>query len=304
MTWEGLSMRLKNLDLVIAMTIAVVNVVWALLPSRPAIIGIILALPLVFVMPGYTLVEALFHKRSLDTSHRLLLSLGLSLTIDVLGGFILNMLPIGLQAISWAVLLGLLTTVFSLWVAYLRRGGQLNRTQLVNLRITIYEYLLLVLAAIVAILSILYATIGAAHQPYPGFTQLWMLPAVQTGKSCTVHLGIRSFESTPVTYRITMTVQGIPTASWSTIALAPQEQWSRAVPISSKLTNEVHVAAQLYRLDKPETVYRNVEATLYGCPALQTTPTAYSGLNRIYNTTYSSHTSEPHNKYASYQDRP
>src|SRR6266487_3588085 len=98
MTWEGSSMRLKNLDLIVAVTIAAMNVVWALLPGRTPVIGTVLALPLVFVLPGYSLTEAMFYKRTVETSHRLLLSLVLSLAIDILGGLILNMLPAGLQA--------------------------------------------------------------------------------------------------------------------------------------------------------------------------------------------------------------
>src|SRR2546421_12992924 len=120
MMWGSLPMRLKNLDLIVTMIIAGLNVLYTLLPSRIPVIGIILALPLVFVLPGYTLTEALFHKRSLDDSHRLVLSLALSLAIDILGGFILNMLPGGLQAISWTVLLGLITAIFTLLAAYLR----------------------------------------------------------------------------------------------------------------------------------------------------------------------------------------
>src|SRR5436190_946560 len=127
-------MRLKNLDLIVTITLAAMNVIWALLPSRIPIVGIILALPLVFVLPGYTLTETLFHKRSLDVSHRLVLSLGLSLAIDILGGFILNLLPGGLQALSWAALLGLFTAVFSLVVAYLRRGAGMNVARPVSFR--------------------------------------------------------------------------------------------------------------------------------------------------------------------------
>src|SRR5437588_10406582 len=107
-------MRLKNLDLIAAVFIAALNVLWAVLPSRPPVIGIILALPLVLVLPGYTLTEALFRKRPLDAPNRLLFSLGLSLAIDIFCGFILNLLPTGLQAISWAVFLALLTAVLSL----------------------------------------------------------------------------------------------------------------------------------------------------------------------------------------------
>lgn len=278
-------MRLKNLDLIAAMSIAVLNVVWVLLPSHIPVIGIILSLPLVFVLPGYTLTEALFQKRSLDVPHRLLFSLGLSLAIDILSGLILNMLPAGLQAISWAVFLGLLIVAFSLLVAYLRRGVLMNGAQLPRFRITIYACILFGLATIVATLSVLYAAIGAARQPYPGFTQLWMLPAGQAGKSCAVRFGVRSFEATPVTYRITMTMGGARATTWPSIVLAPQAEWGRLVPIPPGTTDSVSVEAQLYRVDKPQAVYRKVNLTLHNCPTSQVTPTPYPALANAYNGT-------------------
>ena len=65
---EGSSMRLKNLDLIGSIFFAALSVGWAQLPSRPLIIGIILAVPLIFVLPGYTLTQVLFRKQSLDSS--------------------------------------------------------------------------------------------------------------------------------------------------------------------------------------------------------------------------------------------
>src|SRR5439155_15277365 len=175
MTWEDSSMRLRNLDLIVTMVIVAMNIGWALLPWHIPVIGIILALLLVFVLPGYMLTELVFQKRSLDVSHRLIFSLGLSLAIDILGGLILNLLPAGLHEISWAVLLGLLTVVFSLLVAYLRRGAAMNGARPLRFRFSIYGFILFGLATVIAVLSILYAALGAIQQPHTGFTQLWML---------------------------------------------------------------------------------------------------------------------------------
>src|ERR1700676_5175553 len=160
-------MRRNNLDLLVIAFIAVLNIVWALLPNRPALIGTILALPLVFVLPGYTLTEALFYQKMLNGTHRLVLSLGLSLALAILGGLLLNVLPIGLQAQSWAMFLGLITTVFSLVAAYFRRGVQLTGTRRLRLGFSIPAYLV-VLAITMAILSVLYAGIGVEQQPHPG----------------------------------------------------------------------------------------------------------------------------------------
>ncbi len=255
-------MRQKNLDLVVALIIVVLNILVVLLPDRaPIVIGLVLALPLVFVLPGYTLTEALFYRRLLNASHRLVLSVGLSLAIDILGGFVLNISPAGLRAISWVVLLGLLTTAFSLLVAYLRRGALWSRIQPVEFRFTFYPYIVFGLAITLTLFAILYSTMSAEQQKYPGFTQLWMLPVVQSGKGCAVRLGIDSFESTSATYRVTVTMEGVQVSAWSSIVLAPHSSWVQLLPITPKSDGNIYVEARLYQADKPETVYRKVNVT-------------------------------------------
>lgn len=256
-------MRLKNVDLLLAMVTVAMNMLWVLLPGRIPVIGIMLALPLVFVLPGYGLTEVMFHKRSLDAAHRLTSSLALSLAIVILSGFILNILPVGLHAISWAMFLGILTMIFSLWVAILRRRTQISEMRIPKLHLALHEYILFGLAVIVAILSIQYSAVGVEHQPHPGFTQLWMLPTKQVNNSCAVSVGVQSFETTSVTYRIVMTINGSQVNTWSSIVLSPQEEWIQAVSIKPGAAQNTYIEARLYRADKPEIVYRNVHLTFH-----------------------------------------
>ena len=114
-------MRLKNSDVFVACGIVLLNVVALLLPYKVLWVSILLALPLVFFVPGYMLIVVLTHTRRLDVFQRLTLSLGLSITLDILGGFLLNMLPVGLRTQSWVMLLSCLTCLFALAVLYLRR---------------------------------------------------------------------------------------------------------------------------------------------------------------------------------------
>ena len=278
-------MRLKNLDLIVTVVIAALNVTWALLPIDVSVMRIILSLPLIFVLPGYTLSEALFHKRSRNASERILFSLGLSLAIDILSGLFLNILPVGLQARSWTTLLGLLTLVFSLLAAFLRRGVPVSGARPLRGRFGIYPGILFGLAIVVAILSVAYAAFGATHQQYPGFTQLWILPEISTGKSCAVRLGVRSFESTSERYRLTMTANGDSIEAWPALTLGPQQEWFHLVPITPGIAKNIIVKAQLYRLDKPEAVYRTVNLTLYSCPTSQVAPTSHPSLASAYNGT-------------------
>jgi uncharacterized membrane protein len=253
----------KYLDLTMAVTVALLNALWVLLHSGILVVGIILALPLVLVLPGYTLSEVLFRKRSLNPPERLVLSLGLSLAIDILSGLFLNLLPVGLQAASWATLLGLLTIFFSLLAAYLRRGvpGSGSGARPLQFHLSVYQGILFGLAISVAILSFAYAAFGVAQQPYPGFTQFWMLPEAQAGKSCVVRLGVRSFESTPVTFHLAITANGEHLSELPPFSLAPQKEWNRLVTVAPMATAEIYVEAQLYRLDKPGAVYREVHLT-------------------------------------------
>ena len=257
-------MQKRNFDLLLIVTIALANIIWALLPSHPLVIGIILALPLVFWLPGYALTEALFFKHSFNGFYRFITILALSLSIDILSGFILNIFPVGLQASSWAVFLGLFSALFSLLVAYLRRGSSISKVQLPKPRLRIHEYVLLGLSIVGAILSIQYSAMSTVQQTRPDFTQLWMLPSPQANNNCAVRLGIRSFQTTSQTYRITMAVNGTQVDTWSSIVLAPQEKWERLVPISSTSPSNVYVEAWLYKLEKPETVYHEVHMTLKG----------------------------------------
>jgi uncharacterized membrane protein len=287
-------MREKNLDLIGAIFFTLLCVGWAQLPSRPLIVGIMLAVPLVLVLPGYTLTQVLFRKRSLDpltdTANNLTLqprlridhpvsavdyiifSLGLSLAIDVVMGFILNLFPMGLQLQSWTISLGLLTSAFALLATYRRRRYNVKFEKISMPRISIYKCLVLGLAIVVAFVAVWFST-TRQPQPQTSFTQFWMLPSTQANNSCAVQIGVHSYEPTSVTYRIVMAINGTQVISWPSIFLATQQEWDRLVPINPVATGSMFVDARLYRLDKPEAVYREVHVTLPSCPTLRSAPT-------------------------------
>ena len=272
-------MRLKNFDLIGVIFLVIINVGWTQLPSRPLIIGIILAVPLIFVLPGYTLTQALLCRQSPAPSSNLILrpslkigqpvsavdhiilTLGLSMTIDVIIGFILNVFPIGLRALSWTISLGLVTTVFTLLAAYLRRRNHVKIEKIPRLHINIYKCVLIGLAILVAAVAIWFSVIRPSATQ-ADFTQLWMLPSNQATNSCAVRIGVQSFEATSVTYRITVAVNGAQVNTWPSVVLAPHEEWKQLVPIPLLSTNSVYVETRLYKLDRPETVYRDVHLIL------------------------------------------
>ncbi|HYT45994.1 MAG TPA: DUF1616 domain-containing protein [Methylomirabilota bacterium] len=275
-------MPLKNLDLIGAIFIVAINVGWTQVPNHLLVIGIIFALPLIFILPGYTFTQTLFRKRSSapDSSSNLILrpslkigqpvnaadhiifSLGLSMAIDVVVGFALNVLPIGLQALSWTLSLGLITTVFALLAAFLRRKDIMKVARIPRPRLTIYECLLFGLAILVAAAAVWFSVIRPPATQ-ADFTQFWMLPSNETANSCAVRIGVQNHESTTVEYRVVVTVNGSVLGIWSSVVLAPQAEWDQFVSLPLRTANTTHIEGQLYQSNKPATVYRKVDLTLH-----------------------------------------
>ncbi len=304
-------MRRRNLDLVAAITLAAASIALALLPDRLPFVGTLLALPLVFALPGYTLTQALFRSHAGNSSpnqpgdlilpprlltgysfgafDHLVFSLGLSLVNDILVGFLLNLLPIGLQWQSWSLTLGLLTLVFAL-IALIRRlfpSSSRARESHTPARAaqappppinpspaptstgsgrrkhhSFKEVGLLSAALLIAGLALWLAMVRPP-QPQPSFTQFWMLPMAQANHSCAVQVGVQSFETAPETYDLQVMSGSTLVFTQSLISLGTQ-QWNHVVSISNARGSQF-VDARLYRLDRPGTVYREVHLTLHEC---------------------------------------
>jgi uncharacterized membrane protein len=272
-------MRRKHLDLIIALVIAAVNVGWILLPNRPVIGTILCGLPLILLVPGYTLTEALFVQQSdaatvsrigilrpFGTSDRLVLSLGLSLALVIIDGLLLSILPMGLVQPSWAVSLAVLSTVFSLIALYRRRAMSTNTSQKGSarlLRFTFYEGLLFLLTLVIVVSAFLYSTLAAQQQQQQStFTQFWMVQAKQTNHSCAVLIGIQSFEASSTQYKVVLLANGSQLHNWPAVTLAPKQQWYQSVTLNSGDIESAYIDAQLYRLDKPGSIYRETHITL------------------------------------------
>ena len=82
-----------------------------------------LSLPFVLFLPGYAFSAALLPDGRTGLAERLALSIGLSIAIAALGGLLLNVLPAGLTAGSWRLLL-LGVTLTAAAFAFLRRNAR------------------------------------------------------------------------------------------------------------------------------------------------------------------------------------
>jgi uncharacterized membrane protein len=254
-------MRQHNKDLFLILTIAIITIVWTCLPVNFVVMGIVLALSLVLLAPGYLLLELLAQKWEHDGTTRLLLSIGLSLSIDVLGGFLLNIIPVGLTTLTWSVFLGALTIAGALLCMVKRCRWQMQRGQKQRDLPSRYEFLLLTLTVYVVIFAFLYMASSITNQKHQGFTQFWLLLDNHLSPLCTIQLGIESSETVTTTYQVEVKENNQHAAHWSSIRLAPQQKWQSQLPlaINRAQTTQLPIEADLYRQQEPNSVYRTVK---------------------------------------------
>ena len=93
------------------------------------VFGVLLAL----VLPGYALSAAVFRMRSVRTAERAALTLGISLSVAVLGGLVLDALPSGLETQTWLFLLGGVTVIASM-IALWRRTRHASAMRILESR--------------------------------------------------------------------------------------------------------------------------------------------------------------------------
>ncbi len=121
-----LPMRFLDDLLAIGLATGVLLVLLVLFPHTP--LRIVLGLPFVLFFPGYTLISALYPRRSdLEGIERLALSLGLSLAVTPLVGLVLNYTPWGIRLVPILGALTLFIAACSLVAGFKRR--QLSETE-------------------------------------------------------------------------------------------------------------------------------------------------------------------------------
>lgn len=260
-------MKYRSTDMlaVIALTCIAITLTCTVPTSNVAVR--ILTLPLVFFLPGYALTALLFSEQIQGIVERVAFSLGSSLILVILSGLLLNLTPSGLSSGSWIALPGIITLMASVAVLLRRqRQGQSAATpQRVGSRygFTVGQGVLLTLAALIIGGALTLSITGAQQQPYPGFTQLWMLPAGGAQAKETVRLGVKNMEKTTMEYRLVVNMGSKTIKQWSLLDLRVGENWQTTLVVPTVGQNSpVLVEALLYRQNAPTTPYRHVELWL------------------------------------------
>jgi uncharacterized membrane protein len=248
----------KSIDIFIVIISTLIMGVLAILaiPAR------IVTIPLVLLLPGYALLAALFPKRSLGFAETFVFTLCLSLIVVMLGGFILNLLPPGLNTISWAIFSGCFTLTASA-IALIRRARQNftspGQPHPLSIALTTRQALFLGLAGVVVCAAIVLSIVGAKQQPRAGFTQLWMLPTTGKQTGASIQLGMNNQEATIMNYTLTVDMNGKVVKTWSSIHLGPDMQWNTTLRLDrTGIARSTKVEAMLYRNDAPTKIYRHV----------------------------------------------
>lgn len=216
------------------------------------------ALPLVLFLPGYAISAALFPPRSLGVPERLLFSLGLSVSVTALAGLALNWTPWGLQTNTWAITLAAMVVAASA-IAWRRRQTAAITNAPVDLKFKprLRDGLLLGLAFLVMGAAIGLTRLPVEPKDVAGYTTLWMIPAA-TGRSTDFQLGLTSAEFTETRYRLQVSVSDRVVQDWPELSLKPGEVWETTIGLQNDQVVSGPIAAELYRLDDPTTVYRHV----------------------------------------------
>jgi len=217
-----------------------------------------IALGLVFVLflPGYSLIAALFPKRSdLSGIERVALSFGLSIAVVPLIGLALNYMPWGIRLypilISLVVFIGAMTVVA--W--YRRRRLAPEERFHIELQSRLHSVRrswagqgrwdrILTVLLVVAILGAIVTLGYVIAKPKVGerFTQFYILGPegkaegypreVTLGQSASVILGIANHEHQPTSYGVEIVIDGQKVGALGPITLAHEEEREEKVSFS------------------------------------------------------------------------
>ena len=247
----------RPLDLLAAVALACAAVAVAFVPAVSSPVRVLLALPLVFVLPGYAFTAVAFTRNERWSAEGAAFTLGSSLALTILTGLVLNYTPGGLERRTWAVALAGITVVAAT-VGFVkeRRSEQTPRRlewpALKATRLVLFSLAFLVTAAALGISRL--GAIQAEHKSK--FTQLWMLPT--QAKSASVQIGIANDEGSVKSYRLVLRAGNDRLESWPSIVVRPGERWVKTIQLPHELTMETRLEADLYRAAKPGTLYRRV----------------------------------------------
>jgi len=234
--------KIKSVYLLYSINIlmAVLILIIVFLPNN--ILRIILGLPFVLFVPGYTLIAALYHRKSdLDGIQRLALSLGLSIAVVPLIGLILNY-TWGITTNSILVSITVFVVVMSVIAWFnLRRFPDGEQVVITIPRFSWKERSqlekILSIILVFVILGAIGVVVYAIAVPKTGerFTEFYVLNSegeasdyptkLNLSDTGNVTLGIANREQQDVSYKIETKIDGVPVSTIGPIVLKNDEKY-------------------------------------------------------------------------------
>jgi len=256
----------KNDLIWILILTALLAVVILLLPDSA--LRVILGLPFLLFFPGYTLIAALFPKKSdLDGIERVALSFGLSIAVVPLLGLGLNYTPWGIRL--YPVLITVIAFILAMCIVTWVRRRRLPPDERFAISFEFntvgwmgsskLDRALTVILAL-AILAAVGTLIYVISTPRVGekFTEFYILGLggkaadypreLTVGQQASVIVGMVNREYGEMNYRVEVVVGGLKEKEVGPIALADKEKWEQEVSFSpSKAGDNQEVEFLLYK---------------------------------------------------------
>jgi uncharacterized membrane protein len=248
-----------NRDLQLAVRVAVASAIVAILLPVP-LLSLLAAAPLIFFLPGYTIVCAVFarHPGTLDPARLLVFSFGLSLAVLALVPLFLDPLPGGISTGWWAVALCLVVLGASRAAALARRkpARRAFRRPRVALRAPDFGLIALGLAAGVAAVVLIFIPFSAKDAI--GYSELWIEPGAGATPSAVVGVASREQQGDRFTMEMRTHTNDVPFEVTS-FRLQPGEQREIEVEPPGEGERPVKVLVTLFR-EGESSPYRRVGA--------------------------------------------
>ncbi len=243
------------MDILVAVVIAILLVPAMILTSGVLRVG--LALAVVLVVPGYALLAAILPRRAhLGGAERLALSLGASVAMVAVSGFVLNYTGFGIAPYSIAVPLLILTVIFSA-VAVLRRSrvpaddryqpsvvSFFRASQRWSQGRRLDRVLFVSLAVMVLFTSGVAWHLASKPKGEP-FTEFFLLGSygkaadypgrVLIGGQTSLGVGVINHERKTTTYRVEPRLDGQGIGVARTVTLVDGERWESAVEFTPQI---------------------------------------------------------------------
>jgi len=254
----------KPIQLLIIILGTAVAAAFTLLNVDIPVVRAALALFLIFAV-GHTTLMAWANHLALRGVVRGLMTIVLGITLMIVGGFVLNFTAWGLETRTWVFLVSAII-VFNSLIALLRKSSPASEipstsVQTWRLELNAGQFVLLILAVVVASASIMVARNGALNEANPKFSQLWML-ADTTPNSNQAVLGIKNDEQQPFTYHLQI-VQGTTVVQdFPSISLEPDATWQGKVDLTGLTATNAPLEARLYRDNDQTEPYRTAQLWL------------------------------------------